>query len=90
MTIFSEFGFRRRSRPLLNARYFALAHLVLIHSTTTDLRWAMIEALLRSFTAMCVLAQGQFALLVCRIRRGKRCLGQGLDAADTMVAAGGR
>jgi hypothetical protein len=76
--------------PLLNARYFALEHLVLIHATTTDLRWAMVELLLRSFTAMCVLAQGQLALLVCRIRRGKRCLGHGLDAADTMVAAGGR
>jgi hypothetical protein len=74
----------------MNARYFALAHLVFIHSTTTDLRWALIELLLRSFTAMCVLAQGQLVLLVCRIRRGKRCLGQGLDAADTMVAAGGR
>jgi len=90
MTIFSESGFRGRSQPLMNARYFALAHLVLIQSTTTDLRWAMIDLLLRSFTAMCVLAQGQFALLVCRIRRGKRCLGRGLDAADTMVAAGGR
>ena len=90
MTIFSETGFRGRSLPLLNARHFTLAHLVLIHTTTTDLRWAMIELLLRSFTAMCVLAQGQLASLVCRIRRGKRCLGQGLDAADTMVAAGGR
>jgi len=90
MTIFSEPGFRGRSLPLLNARHFTLAHLVLIHTTTTDLRSAMIELLLRSFTAMCVLAQGQLASLVCRIRRGKRCQGQGLDAADTMVAAGGR
>jgi hypothetical protein len=90
MTIFSESGFRGRSRPLLNARYFALEHLFLIHATTTDLRWAMIELLLRSFTAICVHTQGQLALLVCRIRRGKRCLGQGIDAADTMVAAGGR
>jgi hypothetical protein len=90
MTIFSESGFRGRSLPLLNARYFALEHLVLIHATTTDLRWAMVELLLRSFTAMCVLAQGQLALLVCRIRRGKLFLGHGLDAADTMVAAGGR
>jgi hypothetical protein len=90
MTIFSEPGFRGRSLPLLNTRHFTPAHLVLIHTTTTDLRWAMIELLLRSFAAMCVLAQGQLASLVCRIRRGKRCLGQGLDAADTMVAAGGR
>jgi hypothetical protein len=50
----------------------------------------MLELMLRSFTAMCVLAQGQLALLARRIRRGKRCLARGLDAADTMVAAGGR
>ena len=74
----------------MNARYLALEHLASIHATTLDLRWAMIELLLRSFIAMCVLAQGRLALLVCRIRRGKRCLARGLDAADTMVAAGGR
>lgn len=90
MTIFSEFGFRENRRPLLDARYFALEHLFLIHATTSDLRWAMLELVLRSFTAMLVLAQGQLALLVCRIRHGKRCLERRLDAADTMVAAGGR
>ena len=90
MTIFSEFGFRRSRQPFLNAQYFALEHLVCIHTTTSDLRWAMLELVLRSFTAMCVLAQGQLALLVCRIRHGKRCLERRLDAADTMVAAGGR
>jgi hypothetical protein len=88
MTFFSEFGFRGSRAPLLNARCFALEHL--LHSTTSDLRWAMVELALRSFTAMCVLAQGQLALLACRIRHGKRCLARGLDAADTMVAAGGR
>jgi hypothetical protein len=90
MTIFGEFGFPRSRHPLLNAQCFALEHLVSIHSTTSDLRWAMLELMLRSFTAMCVLAQGQLALLACRIRRGKRRLARGLDAADTMVAAGGR
>jgi hypothetical protein len=90
MTIFSEFGSPVRSRPLLNAQSFALEHLVLIHATTLDLRWAMVELLLRSLTAMCVLAQGQLALLACRIRHGKRCLAQRIDAADTMVAAGAR
>jgi hypothetical protein len=90
MTFFSKFGLPGDRHPLMNARYLALEHLVSIHATTMDLRWAMVELLLRSFTAMCALAQGQLALLVCRIRRGKRCLGQGLDAADTMVAAGGR
>ncbi len=62
MTIFSEFGSPGRSRPLLNAQSFALEHLVLIHATTLDLRWAMVELLLRSLTAMCVLAQGQLGL----------------------------
>ncbi len=90
MMIFSEFGFRGSRQPFLNVQYFALEHLVSIHSTTSDLRWAMLELALRSFTAMCVLAQGQLALLACRIRHGKRCLAGGLDAADTMVAAGGR
>ena len=90
MTIFSEFGFRRSRHPLLNAQSFALEHLILIQSTTSDLRWAMLELVLRSFTAMCVLAQGQVVLLACRIRHGKRCLERRLDAADTMVAAGGR
>ena len=89
MTNFSEFGFRRSRYPLLNAQCFALEHLVSIHSTTSDLRWAMVELILRSFTAMWVLAQGQLALLVYRIRHGKRCLARRLDAADTMVAAGG-
>jgi hypothetical protein len=90
MTIFSEFGFRGSRQPLFDARYFALEHLVTIHATTSDLRWAMLELVLRSFTAMCGVAQGQLALLACRIRHGKRCLERRLDAADTMVAAGGR
>ena len=94
MTIFSEFGFRGSRQPLLNAQYFALEHLVSIQATTSDLRWAMLELALRSFTAMWasiwVLAQGQVALMACRIRHGGRCLERGLDAADTMVAAGGR
>ena len=90
MTIFSEFGFRRSRQPLLNAQYFALEHLVSIHATTSDLRWAMLELVLHSFTAMCVLAQGQLTLLACRIRHGKRSLERRLEAADTMVAAGGR
>jgi hypothetical protein len=82
MTIFSEFGLRERSHPLLNAQCFALEHLICIHATTSDLRWAMLELVLRSFTAMCVLAQGQLALLACRIRHGKRRLADRLDAAD--------
>lgn len=90
MTIFSEFGLRGSRQPFTNAQCFALEHLVSIHATTLDLRWAMLELVLRSFTAMWVLAQGQLALLACRIRHGRRCLARRLDAADTMVAAGGR
>jgi hypothetical protein len=48
MTIFSEFGFRASRVPRLNARYFALEHLVSIHATTSDLRRAMLELVLRS------------------------------------------
>jgi hypothetical protein len=59
MTIFSEFGFRRSRLPLANAQIFALEHLVCIHGTTTDLRWAMVELAWRSFTAMCAFMQGQ-------------------------------
>ncbi len=90
MTNFSEFSSRENGLALLNARYFALEHLVSIHSTTMDLRWAMIELVLRSFTAMWILAQGRLARLACRIRHGKRCLERRFEAADTMVAAGGR
>ncbi len=59
MTIFSEFGFRGSRGPLVNAQDLA-AELVSIHCVTTDLRWAMVELAWRSFTAMCVFAQGQF------------------------------
>ena len=88
MTIFSELGFQGRGLPLANARYFAMEQLV--SATTTDLRWAMVELMLRSLAAICVLARAQLALLACRVRHGKRCLAERLDAADTMVAAGGR
>lgn len=91
MTIFSEFGFRGSRLPRSNAQAFALEQLVCIHSVTLDLRWAMIELALRSFTAMYALAQGQLVLLVRRIlRRARKCCTHGCTAADTMVAAGGR
>jgi len=90
MTIFSELGFRERGLPLANVQYFAMEQLVSVHATTTDLRWAMVELMLRSFSAVCVLARAQLTLLACRVRHGKRCLAERLDAADTMVAAGGR
>jgi hypothetical protein len=66
MTIFSESGFRRSRLPLVNARIFnarafALEQLVSIHSTTIDMRWAMVELAWRSFTGMCALVHGQFA-----------------------------
>jgi hypothetical protein len=58
MTIFSEFGLRG-SRRLSNTEVFALEQLVSIHCVTSDLRWAMVEAAWRSFTAMFAFAQGQ-------------------------------
>ena len=68
MTIFSESGFRERGQPLVKAQYFALEHLVSIHSTTLDLRWAMVELAWRSFTAMCAFAQGRLVLLARKAR----------------------
>ena len=60
MTIFSEFGFRRSRLPLVDAQAFALEQLVSIHSTTLDMRWAMVELAWRSVTGMCGFVQGQF------------------------------
>jgi hypothetical protein len=60
MTFFSELGFRRSRLPLVSAQAFALEQLVSIHSTTCDLRWAMVELAWRSFTGMCAFVQGQF------------------------------
>ena len=85
MTIFSESGFRRSRLPLVNARIFnarafALEQLVSIHSTTIDMRWAMVELAWRSFTAMCAFAQGQLVSWVRKTRtpraeegRGRHC-----------------
>ena len=85
MTIFSEFGFRRSRLPLVNARIFnaeafALEQLVSIHCVTADLRWAMVELAWRSFTAMCVFAQGQLVSWARKVRtprpqegRGRHC-----------------
>ena len=60
MTIFSESGFRKSRLQLLNTQAFALEQLVSIHSTTIDMRWAMVELAWRSFTGMCAFVQGQF------------------------------
>jgi hypothetical protein len=83
MTIFSEFGAPRSRRPLanlVNVEAFALEQLVSIHSVTLDLRWAMVELAWRSLTAMCVFAQGRFAVWARgnrpprqEARRGRHC-----------------
>ena len=62
MTIFSEFAPPRSRLPILHAQTFAFEQLVLIHSVTIDLRWAMVELALRSLTAMYGLAQGKLVL----------------------------
>ena len=72
MTIFSELGFRGSRLPLLSAQTFALEHLVCIHGATIDLRWAMIELALRSFSAMYALAQGHLVSWVRRAGRRER------------------
>ncbi len=83
MMILNQFGFRGSREPLSYARTFALEHLVAVDCVTADLRWALIELALRSFTALWASAQGR---LVRRARGGKHRL----TTADTMVAAGGR
>ena len=82
MTIFSEFGFRRSRLPLtnaqtLNAKAFALEQLVSIHSTTIDMRWAMVELAWRSFTGMCAFAHGQLVAWVRRDRTPRQDEGNG-------------
>jgi hypothetical protein len=76
MTIFSEFVPHRSRLPALNAQSFAFQQLVCIHSTTLDLRWAMVELALRSLTAMWSLAHRQLVLLIRRNHHhGKKCCG---------------
>ena len=78
MTIFSEFAPHRSRLPLLNAQTFAFEQLVCIHTTTIDLRWAMVELALRSLTAVCALAQRQLVLLVRRNQdHGRKCCAHG-------------
>ena len=91
MTILNKFGFRGSRRPILYAQPFALEQLISIQGATTDLRWAMIELALRSFSAMWASAQGRLVLRARRMARGgkPRCA-RGITTADTMVAAGGR
>jgi hypothetical protein len=84
MTIFSRSGLDGSRQPLLNAQTFALEQLVCIHGATFDLRWAMIELVVRSFTAACAMARRRFARKIKRRQNGCR------DTADTMVAAAGR
>jgi hypothetical protein len=80
MTIFSEFTLHRSRLPILDAQTFAFEQLVLIHSVTTDLRWAMVQLAWRSLTAMCALAQGKLVLWARKARapraeegRGRHC-----------------
>ena len=77
MTIFSEFGPLASSKPLVNARGFALEQLVSIHSVTSDLRWAMVELAWRSLTAMCALAQRQLVAWVRKTRTPRAEEGHG-------------
>ena len=77
MTIFSEFDALGNSKPLVNARGFALEQLVSIHSVTSDLRWAMVELAWRSLTAMCALAQRQLVAWVRKTRTPRAEEGHG-------------
>jgi hypothetical protein len=82
-------GFDSRLGTVGQAQAFTLEHLLVIHSTTCDLRWALAELAVRSIAAL--LALGYKRLVSSRRRLARRLhLASRLTPADTMVAAGGR
>jgi hypothetical protein len=77
MTFFSEPGSSGSRLPVVAAQSFVLEQLVSIHSTTLDMRWAMVELAWRSFTGMCAFARGQLTAWVRRDRTPRQEEGHG-------------
>ena len=84
-----EAGFNSRPETLRRAQTFTLEHLVIIHCTSCDLRWALAELAVRSIAAMLELGRKRLAFW-CRRLPPKGPSGKPFTPADTMVAAGGR
>ncbi|WP_454624474.1 hypothetical protein [Bradyrhizobium cenepequi] len=82
-------GLDSRLRRFRRAQTFALEQLLTIHSVSSDLRWALIELVLRSIAAMLTAAGKHLVFRSRRLVKRAR-LAAHLTPADTMVAAGGR
>jgi len=70
------------------ARTFVLEQLIVVHSVSADLRWALAALALRSFTAMWGVAQARLmSLIQDAARRGHKArFADDIAAADTTVA----
>jgi hypothetical protein len=87
MMILDGFG---AFRPFWRAQAWALEHLISVHCTSGDVRWAIAALALRLFAALEAFAQKQLVALACNVM-GRAWRGARFAAdADTMVAAGGR
>ncbi len=79
-------------RPFWRAQAWAAEHLISVHCTCGDFRWAIAALAMRSFTALEVLAQKQLVALarnvIGRALQGARFAADITDA-DSIVAAGG-
>jgi hypothetical protein len=89
MMILDGFG---AFRPFWRAQAWALEHLISVHCTSGDFRWAIAALALRSVAALEAFVQKQLASLARNVMgrawQGARFAGDITDA-DNMVAAGG-
>jgi hypothetical protein len=79
-------------RPFWRAQAWAVEHLISVHCTSGDFRWAIAALALRSLAALEAFAQKQLVCLA-RTVMGRAWQGArfaaGMTDADSMVAAGG-
>jgi hypothetical protein len=79
-------------RPFWRAQAWAMAHLISVHCTSGDYRWAIAALALRWFAALEAFVQKQLVSLartvMGRAWQGARFAAR-LTDADSMVAAGG-
>ncbi len=79
-------------RPFWRARTWAVEHLISVHCTSGDFRWAIAALALRSVAALEAFVQKQLVCLARNVMgrawQGARFAGDTTDA-DSMVAAGG-
>ena len=79
-------------RPFWRARAWAVGHLISVHCTSWDFRWAIAALALRSVAALEAFMQKQLVSLARNVMgrawQGARFAGDMADA-DSMVAAGG-